>query len=271
VPVEYTSTPICDAGEIQGAVVVFRDISERKQIEAQRESLLKKVHDSNQELEQFAYVASHDLQEPLRMVSSYTQLLERRYANKLDEDANDFIYFAVDGANRMQRLIQDLLEYSRITTRGKEFLEVDAHLVLKQAINNLQMKIESNGAIITNGELPKIKADEHQLVRVFQNLIDNAIKFKGREFPTVYVGCELRDNSQVFIIKDNGIGIDPCYKEKIFQIFQRLSSREEYPGTGIGLSICKRIIERHGGKIWMESEPGKGTAFFFTINKQKGK
>ena len=201
------------------------------------------------------------------MVSSYTQLLGKRYSNKLDQDAKEFIQFAVDGANRMQFLINDLLEYSRITTQGREFKETDTFSILGQAIRNLQMKIENCSAIITNGELPIIKVDELHLVRLFQNLIDNALKFKGTESPRIHISCQPDKDHWLFSVKDNGIGIEPQYKDRIFQIFQRLSNRSEYPGTGIGLSICKRIVERHGGKIWMESEPGKGTTFLFTIKK----
>jgi PAS domain S-box-containing protein len=256
----------------------FQDITERKVVEEElnnyRNHLEEQVYErtaeltrSNKELEQFAYIASHDLQEPLRMVSSYTQLLEKRYSDKLDQDAREFIHFAVDGANRMQLLINDLLEYSRITTQGKEFKETDTFSILGQAIRNLQMKIENSCAIVTNGELPIIKADELNLVRLFQNLIDNAIKFKGTENPRVHISCQPDKDYWYFSVKDNGIGIDPKYKERVFQIFQRLSNKSEYPGTGIGLAICKRIVERHGGKIWIESEPGNGTAFLFTIKK----
>jgi PAS domain S-box-containing protein len=221
---------------------------------------------SNQELEQFAYVASHDLQEPLRMVSSYTQLLEKRYKDILDQDAKDFIFYAVDGATRMQRLINDLLDYSRITTRAKPFLKVDLSAVLGQSIINLQTKIQETGSLIINDELPFAFGDELQLVRVFQNLLDNAIKFRGTESPRIsFTSKTLVDKVQISI-KDNGIGLDKIYSERVFTIFQRLHNKTEYPGTGIGLAICKRTIERHGGKIWFESEPGMGTTFFFTLN-----
>jgi signal transduction histidine kinase len=239
----------------------------RKQMDDKLQKLLINLKKSNEELEQFAYVASHDLQEPLRMVSSYTQLLEKRYSEKLDQDAHEFIHFAVDGANRMQRLINDLLEYSRVTTRGKEFKETDMFSALGQAIRNMQMKIEDNHAVITNGELPKVKADEEQIMRVFQNLIDNAIKFKGKESPRIHIDCIAKDGYWTFSVKDNGIGMDPKYEDRIFEIFQRLSNQAEHPGTGIGLAICKRIVERHGGKIWMESEPGNGTTFLFTLKQ----
>lgn len=221
---------------------------------------------SNQELEQFAYVASHDLQEPLRMVSSYTQLLERRYKDQLDQDAKDFIFYAVDGANRMQRLINDLLDYSRVTTKGKPFLKLDLASVLGHAIANLQKRVQETGALIVNEDLPFVYGDDVQLVRVFQNLLDNAMKFIGTEPPRINVSSKTLEDKIQISISDNGIGIDKIYSDRVFTIFQRLHNKIEYPGTGIGLAICKRTIERHGGKIWFESEPGKGTTFFFTLN-----
>ncbi len=240
----------------------------RLRTEVVRKRLLTDLKRSNQELEQFAYVVSHDLQEPLRMISSFTQLLERRYKDKLDKDAIDFIDFAVDGSNRMQKLINDLLQYSRVTMRGKEFKEVDAHSVLGQAINNLQQSIVEAGAIVTNDDLPVIKVDESQFERVFQNLIDNAIKFRREEaHPNIHISVQEKGPEWLFSLHDNGIGIDMQYKERIFTIFQRLHSKKDYPGTGIGLSICKRIIQRHDGSIWFESEQGKGTTFYFTIPK----
>jgi PAS domain S-box-containing protein len=221
---------------------------------------------SNQELEQFAYVASHDLQEPLRMVSSYTQLLERRYKDQLDQDAKDFIFFAVDGANRMQRLINDLLDYSRVTTRGKSFIKLDLSTVLGHSIANLQKKIQETGAMIVNDDLPFVYGDEVQLVRVFQNLLDNAMKFRGAEPPRINITAKTVDEKIQISVSDNGIGIDKIYTDRVFTIFQRLHNKIEYPGTGIGLAICKRTIERHGGKIWFESVPGNGTTFCFTLN-----
>jgi light-regulated signal transduction histidine kinase (bacteriophytochrome) len=244
------------------------DITEMKRSTEQtmfnlNEDLLR----SNKELEQFAYVASHDLQEPLRMISSFTQLLSMRYKDKLDKEAQEFISFAVDGASRMQTLINDLLEYSRIETRGKSLTAVDMHYVLGQTINNLGIKIREKNALITNDELPTIVANQAQMIQLFQNLIGNSIKFCICS-PIIHISAKSEHNHYHFTIKDNGIGIESQYFEKVFQIFQRLHSKEEYGGTGIGLAICKRIIERHGGKIWIESDPGEGTIFNFTLLKK---
>jgi signal transduction histidine kinase len=221
---------------------------------------------SNAELEQFAYVASHDLQEPLRMVRSYVQLLERRYKGQLGEDADEFIHFAIDGAERMQTLISDLLQYSRISTHGESFAPTDCSAALDHALTNLKVAIEECGAIITHDELPTVMADESQLTRLLQNLVGNGIKFhkKGAR-PEVHIGVEHAGGQWIFPVRDNGIGIDPKDFESIFMIFQRLHSREEYEGTGIGLAVCKKIVERHGGQMWVESEPGEGSTFYFTI------
>ncbi|MCF7918551.1 MAG: PAS domain S-box protein [Candidatus Cloacimonetes bacterium] len=256
-------------GSTVSGVAFILDITERKEAERRIKLFNEELQRSNKELEQFAYVASHDLQEPLRMISSYTQLLERRYGDRLDQDAKDFIGYAVDGAVRMQRLINDLLSYSRVTTRGKPFEEIDSHIILGLAIANLQQAISEAGAIVTNDDLPVIMADESQLVRVFQNIIDNAIKFHGNETPRIHVSAKEDDNEWVFSISDNGLGIDKQFHDRIFVIFQRLHGRDEYPGTGIGLAICKRIIQRQEGKIWFESEVGKGTTFYFTIPKTR--
>lgn len=220
---------------------------------------------SNQELEHFAYVASHDLQEPLRMVSSFTQLLARRYQGKLDKDADEFIRFAVDGANRMQRLINDLLQYSRVGTHGRKLEPVAAEEVLNRVLINLKLALEENRAEVTHDPLPKVMADGQQLEQLFQNLIGNAVKFHGEEPPRVHIRAERSNGAWMFSVRDNGIGIDPQQHERIFEIFQRAHTRQEYPGTGIGLAVCKKIVERHGGRIWVESAPGRGAEFRFTL------
>lgn len=252
---------------LQGA---FRDISERKIAEEKLKHAMEELARSNAELQQFAYVASHDLQEPLRMVASFSQLLEMRYKDRLDKDADEFIEFIVDGANRMQRLINDLLSYSRVGTRGKPFQPTDFSLVLGQALINLGPLIEDSGAFVTTDDLPVLMADETQILQLFQNLVGNAIKFRGAENPIIHVTAQREAGEWIFSVRDNGIGISPEYYARIFEIFQRLQTREDYPGTGIGLAICKRIVERHGGRIWVESDPGKGSTFFFTISSQGG-
>lgn len=219
---------------------------------------------SNEELQHFAYVASHDLQEPLRMISSYLQLIERRYRNKLDADAEEFITYAVDGANRLQTMINGLLEYSRVDSRGKSFELVDCETMLNRAFLNLEIAIKENNAIITHDTLPTVMADSSQLLQVFQNLISNAIKFRSSEPPRIHISASRKENEWVFSVHDNGIGIEPEYTKQLFNIFKRLHGRE-YPGIGLGLSICKKIINRHDGKIWLESEPGKGSKFCFTV------
>ncbi len=220
---------------------------------------------SNGDLEQFAYVASHDLQEPLRMVSGFTGLLKRRYSGKLDADADEYIEFAVSGANRMQALINDLLSYSRVGREEVAAKAVDTQVALDQALANLQTAIQERSAMVSCGQLPTVWANQGMLVRLFQNLIGNALKFCKAERPIVRIQAEPRGGDWVFSVADNGIGIDPQYKDRIFMIFQRLHNQNEYPGTGIGLAVCKRIVERNGGRIWLESEPGKGTTFFFTL------
>ena len=225
---------------------------------------------SNAELEQFAYVASHDLQEPLRMVASYTQLLLRRYGDRFDSDAREFMDYVVDGAARMKQLIEDLLAYSRVGTRGKEFRRVPCEAVLRKALANLKIAIGQSGASVTHDALPEVVVDDVQWMQLFQNLIGNAVKFRGEQPPAVHVSVEDRDGEWLFGIRDNGIGIEPQYYERIFMVFQRLGGRAEYPGTGIGLAICKKVVERHGGRIWVESQPGQGSAFFFTLPKREG-
>jgi len=247
------------------------DITERKRAEEKLKESMDGLVRSNKELEQFAYVASHDLQEPLRMVASFTQLLAKRYHGQLDADADEYINYAVEGATRMQRLINDLLMYSRVGTRGKPFEPVDCSSVLGQAVVNLSAAIEETCAVITTDELPTVMADESQFVQLFQNLLLNSIRFHGEVPPLVHISVEKKDSNWLFSVRDNGIGIDPEFKDRIFVIFQRLHGKEDYPGTGIGLAICKKIVERHGGQIWVESEPGQGAAFRFTIPIKGGK
>lgn len=265
----WTIMPQFKNGELHEVWSIARDITERKNYEEQLKTLNEWLARSNQELEQFAYVASHDLQEPLRMVSSYTQLLAKRYQDQLDQDAKDFIGFAVDGANRMQRLIQDLLSFSRVTTRGKPMTELDAHDALGAAVQNLRSAIQETEALVSNSDLPRIQGDPTQISIVFQNLIGNALKFhKLDEAPRVHVKAEPNNERKgfwTFSVQDNGIGIEKRHFDRLFVIFQRLHGKQEYPGTGIGLALCKRIVERHGGKIWLESIPGGGTTFFFTL------
>ncbi|NOU90796.1 HAMP domain-containing protein [Paenibacillus sp. LMG 31460] len=221
---------------------------------------------SNAELEQFAYVASHDLQEPLRMVASYVQLLAKRYQGKLDQDADDFIHYAVDGAQRMQNLINDLLAFSRVGTKGKELKSVDFEEVLHHVLTNLQHAIQESDALVTHDPLPTLLVDPTQMVQLLQNLVGNAIKFRdANRAPIIHIGIKQQNNEWLFSIRDNGIGFDPKYRDRIFLIFQRLHNKTKYQGTGIGLSICKKIVERHGGKIWVDSEVGHSTTFYFTL------
>jgi PAS domain S-box-containing protein len=271
VPVSLQISPIKDLnGRVVGASKVVRDITEQKRIDEQLRKVVVELERSNLELEQFASVASHDLQEPLRMVSSYTQLLELEYKDKLDDDAREYIAYAVDGARRMQRLINDLLEFSRVGTRGRRLEPVDANVVLGTVRANLTVAIEDGCALVTNEELPTVMADSTQLGQLLQNLIANAIKFHGGQSPRVHIAASARGAEWVFTVSDNGIGIEPQYFDRIFAIFQRLHVAAEYPGTGIGLAVCKRIAERHGGRIWVESDPGNGTTFSFSIPRSNG-
>ena len=264
-PIELMLSPL-ESTEGILVTAAIRDITLRKKGEA---DLLNKVEElklSNDELGQFAYIASHDLQEPLRMVASYTQLLSRRYKGKLDSDADEFIAFAVDGASRMQRLIQDLLAYSRVGTKGQELLNTSSEESLERALINLRGAIEASGALVTHDPLPPVAADEMQLIQLFQNLVGNAIKYQSPGIPKVHISAMQNGGGKwMFAVKDNGLGIDPQYFEKIFGMFQRLHKREEFAGTGIGLAICKKIVERHGGSISVESQPGQGSTFSFAL------
>jgi len=250
-------------------IAMFDDITERKQAEAALREAHEELKRSNSELEQFAYVASHDLQEPLRMVSSYTQLLGRRYGEKLDADAREFMAYIVDGAARMRQLIEDLLAYSRVGTKGRDFRPVEIEKPLRRAIGNLKAAIEESGASVTYDPLPTLPADELQLAQLFQNLMGNALKFRSASVPRIHIGVSDRGDAFEFAVRDNGIGIEPQYFERIFMVFQRLHNKGEYPGTGIGLAICKKVVERHGGQIRVESRLGEGSAFIFTLRKHQ--
>jgi len=264
-PIEIMLSPL-ESTEGILVTAAIRDITKRKKAEAHLLQKVEELKRSNGELGQFAYVVSHDLQEPLRMVASYTQLLAKRYKGKLDSDADEFISFAVDGASRMQRLIQDLLVYSRVGTKTQEVLDTSSEDALQQALINLRGAIEESGALVTHDPLPTVPADEVQLIQLFQNLVGNAIKYQGPGVPLVHISATRNINKEwTFSVQDNGLGIDPQYFEKIFGLFQRLHKREEFAGTGIGLAICKKIVERHGGGISVESQPGHGSTFRFAL------
>ena len=246
-------------------LAAIRDVTERTEAEMKLEETMQELERSNEELQRFAYVASHDLQEPLRMVSSYLQLLERRYGDLLEGDAREFIDYAVDGAVRMKQLINDLLTYSRVNTHGKEFKQVAMDKVMDSVLSNLQILIAETEAQISWDPLPDIIGDPSQLRQLFQNLIHNAIKFRGENIPKIHVSARHEKAGWIFSVEDNGIGIDEKYQERVFVIFQRLHTSDEYQGTGIGLAVSKRIVTRHGGNIWFESSPGEGTTFYFSI------
>ena len=238
---------------------------ELKRINTQLQKLNQELTRSNQELEQFGYIVSHDLREPLRMVTSFTQLLSQRYSGQLDAEADEIIDFAVEGATRMEELINDLLAYSRVGIQGKTFESVNCEELLDRVLSNLHLAIQETKAQITRDTLPIVMGDATQLVQLFQNLIANALKYHGEESPLIHIGATVESEQWLFWVKDNGIGIDPKHSDRIFQIFQRLHTREEYSGTGTGLAICHRIIQRHNGKIWVESEVGQGATFYFTL------
>jgi PAS domain S-box-containing protein len=270
-PIEIMLSPL-ESPEGILVTAAIRDVTERNKSEEHLVKTVGELKRSNEELQQFAYVSSHDLQEPLRMVASYTQLLAKRYKGRLDSDADEFIAFAVDGCNRMQGLIQDLLAYSRAGTNGKVFCEASTEGALQQALTNLRITIEQSGAVVSYDSLPAIKTDGTQLTQVFQNLIGNAIKYRSADAPRVHVSATNNGgNEWIFSVRDNGLGIDPQYFEKIFVLFQRLHGRDEFEGTGIGLAICKKVLERLGGRIWVESQPGNGSTFYFALPERDEK
>lgn len=244
---------------------IVRDISERKYAESELRMSAQELGRSNLDLEQFAYVASHDLQEPLRAVAGCIQVLKKRYQGQLDARADELIAHTVEGVSRMHQLIDDLLSYSRVGTRGKAFASSDSHASLMRALANLEAAVAESGAIITHDRMPTVQADAAQLTQLFQNFISNAIKFRGPQPPRIHVAAVRGEGEWIFSVKDSGLGIEPEYFERIFVIFQRLHTRAEYPGTGIGLAICKKIVERHRGRIFLESTPGLGSTFSFTI------
>jgi light-regulated signal transduction histidine kinase (bacteriophytochrome) len=247
-----------------GTETSMSDVTEHERAET-LQKLAEELAGSNRDLAQFAAVVSHDLQEPLRTLCGFVQLLQRDYGDRLDGKAESYIGFIVDSARRMQELIRDLLSYSRVGSRGREPAPTDSGAALRQAIGDLHQSIVDAAATITHGELPTVRADSSQLVELFQNLLGNAIKFRSRAPPRIHIEACREGAAWRFSVRDNGIGIDPKFREEIFEIFRRLHTREKYAGTGIGLAICKRIVDRHGGRIWVESQPGEGAAFHFTI------
>jgi PAS domain S-box-containing protein len=272
-------TPIkTETGKLKGYAKITRDITEQRKLVADIKELndlkatlnnnLDELKRSNEDLQQFAYVCSHDLQEPLRVISNYSQLLAKRYTNKvLDHTAVEFIEITIDAAKRMQGLINDLLAYSRVQSRPREFETVDCNEVLKKVLANLMIPIEEVGAIVQVDQLPSVRADASQLQQLFQNIIGNAIKFRQTQTPEVSITFQMDSTRYIFAIKDNGLGFDAKYADRIFIMFQRLHAREAYPGSGMGLAICKKIVERHKGQLWVESKTGEGSTFYFALPK----
>lgn len=255
---EISFNPIRQAREVDGVTGFARDITERKQVELE-------LRRSHEDLQQFAYVVSHDLQEPLRMIISFLELLKRNYDDLLDERGQEYIWYAVDGATRMQAMIEGLLAYSRIDTQGNPFTSTDCNVILEHVLRNLMRVIQAKDAVVTYDPLPTINVDATQVEQVFQNLISNALKFCDVSPPRVHISAERNDHLWRFAVRDNGIGIDPAQMDRLFKVFERLHTQEEYEGTGIGLAVCKKIVERHGGQIWVESQPGEGSIFYFTL------
>ncbi|HSP86494.1 MAG TPA: ATP-binding protein, partial [Ignavibacteriaceae bacterium] len=241
------------------------EICDHEKTEIKLEKLIDKLEISNTELEQFAYVSSHDLKEPLRMITSFLQLLKKKYEDDLDEDANNYINYAVDGAKRLDLMIDDLLEYSRIGSQERELKYLNSEKIVELVLINLKELLKDNNAIVTHDPLPIIYANDQQMVQLFQNLIANAIKYRGKKNPEIHISADKVNNAYIFSVKDNGIGIDQQHLERIFTIFQRLHTLEKHEGSGIGLAISQKILEQHGGKIWAESQLGKGTTIYFTI------
>ncbi len=254
-----------DVNFVKSVANVLAEAIERERYQNELEQLVADLEESNERLEQFAYAASHDLQEPLRMVTSYLKLIEKRYDEELDEDGREFIEFAVDGAERMRDMIDALLEYSRVETQGDPFEPVALETVLEETLENLQLRIDETNADVTIESLPQVRGDGDQLRQVFQNLLSNAIEYSGNEPPQVHISAERAGPQWRIAVRDEGIGIDPEHTDRIFEVFKRLHSRDEHAGTGIGLALCQRIIERHGGEIWVESDPGEGATFSFTL------
>jgi light-regulated signal transduction histidine kinase (bacteriophytochrome) len=270
-PTEISLSPLVteDGVLVSGAI---RDISRRKKSEEDLIRTVGELKRSNDELQQFAYVASHDLQEPLRMVASYTQLLAKRYKGRLDSDADEFIAFAVDGCTRMQGLIRDLLAYSRAGATPKPFRRISSEDAFREALTDLSASVEESGAVMTHDALPEITGDDRQLIQVFQNLVGNAIKYRSAEVPHVHVSATKGSGDEwIFSVRDNGLGIDPQYFDRIFVLFQRLHGQGEFEGTGIGLAVCKKLLERMGGRIWVESQPGMGSNFCFALPEKEEK
>ncbi len=266
----FNSVLIDDRGRTLSVLSMVLDITAQIEADNGLKQLAERLASSNSELQQFAYVASHDLQEPLRMVISYLTLLEKRFRENIDPEAKEFIKYAVDGGKRMKDLIDDILEYSRVDTAGNSFKLVDMNELVQRTTLALKVSIDETGATITTDPLPTVNADESQIIQVLQNLISNAIKFHGRDAPAVHISASVGPGEWTFSVRDNGIGLDMKYADKIFQMFQRLHARDQFSGTGVGLAITKKIIGRHGGRIWVESEEGKGATFFFTIPRGGG-
>ncbi|MEZ4595124.1 MAG: ATP-binding protein, partial [Chloroflexota bacterium] len=250
---------------IIGAVAVNRDISNQLAIEEELRQRTRSLETSNEELAQFAYAASHDLQEPLRMITAYLQLLASKHQGTLDEESNEFIAYALDGASRMRQLITDLLAYSRVGQQNQNFTQVNLESILEQVCLNLEMQVKESQITITHDPLPTVLADKTQMLQLLQNLISNAIKFRNSSNPKIHLSAEKENARWLIKVADNGIGIDPKFSQQIFTIFQRLHTRDEYPGTGIGLAMCKKIIQKHGGEIWVESALGAGSTFYVSL------